>query len=57
MIDVKTLEQLNYMTSLIMEGMRLSPAVGSRMARIALDRDLVYGDLRISAGTSVGWTF
>lgn len=53
-MDVKTLEQLPYLTSLIMEGMRLSPAIGSRMARIAPDRDLFYGDLRITAGTPVG---
>lgn len=37
--DVKTLKQLPYLTSLTMEGMRLSPAIGSRMARIAPDRD------------------
>ncbi|KAJ4406179.1 hypothetical protein N0V82_010180 [Gnomoniopsis sp. IMI 355080] len=54
--DVKTLEQLPYLTSLIMEDMRLSPAIGSRMARIAPDRDLFYGDLRIPAGIPVGMT-
>lgn len=39
-----------------MEGMRLSPAIGSRMARIAPDRDLFYGAWRIPAGTPVGMT-
>ncbi|KAK8076200.1 cytochrome P450 [Apiospora phragmitis] len=58
---LKTLEQLPYLTSVIMEGMRLSPAIGSRAARIAPDRDLFYeGDdgytMRIPAGTPVGMT-
>lgn len=55
-IEVKTLEQLPYLTSVIMEGMRLSPAIGSRIARIAPDRDLFYGNLRIPTGTPVGMT-
>lgn len=55
-LEVKRLEQLPYLTSVIMEGMRLSPAIGTRMARIAPDRDLFYGDLRIPAGTPVGMT-
>lgn len=53
---IKTLEQCSYLTSVIMEGMRLSPAIGSRMARIAPDRDLSYGAWRIPAGTPVGMT-
>ncbi|OTB02598.1 hypothetical protein M426DRAFT_264424 [Hypoxylon sp. CI-4A] len=52
-LELKTLEQLPYLTSVIMEGMRLSPAIGSR---IAPDKDLFYGDLRIPAGTPVGMT-
>ncbi|KAK8017144.1 hypothetical protein PG991_008220 [Apiospora marii] len=60
LVDLKALEQLPYLTSVIMEGMRLSPAIGSRSARIAPDRDLVYGEgrraLRIPAGTPVGMT-
>lgn len=55
-LEIKTLEQLPYLTSVIMEGMRLSPAIGSRMARIAPDRDIFYGDFRIPAGTPVGMT-
>ncbi|KAI5920337.1 cytochrome P450 [Camillea tinctor] len=55
-VEVKVLEKLPYLTSVIMEGMRLSPAIGTRMARIAPDRDLFYGDLRIPAGTPVGMT-
>lgn len=55
-INVKVLEQLPYLTSVIMEGLRLSPALGTRMARIAPDRDLVYGKYRIPAGTPVGMT-
>lgn len=54
--DVKTLEQCPYLTSIIMEGMRLSPAIGTRMARVAPDRELFYGDWRIPAGTPVGMT-
>lgn len=54
--DIKTLDQLPYLTSVIMEGIRLSPAIGSRMARIAPDRDLFYGEWRIPAGTPVGMT-
>ncbi|KAK8057947.1 cytochrome P450 [Apiospora saccharicola] len=59
-LELKALEQLPYLTSVIMEGMRLSPAIGSRSSRIAPDRDLVYGEgkraLRIPAGTPVGMT-
>lgn len=55
-LEVKKLEQFPYLTSVIMEGMRLSPAIGSRMARIAPDRDLFYGNFRIPAGTPVGMT-
>jgi cytochrome P450 len=38
------------------EGLRLSPAIATRMARIAPDRDLVYGEWRIPASTPVGMT-
>ncbi|TGO37628.1 hypothetical protein BHYA_0092g00110 [Botrytis hyacinthi] len=37
LVEVKTLEQLPYLTSILMEGMRLSPAIASRSARISLD--------------------
>ncbi|EPE32163.1 Cytochrome P450 [Glarea lozoyensis ATCC 20868] len=55
-IDLKTLEQLPYLTSVIMEGLRLSPAIATRSARIAPDRELIYGRWRIPAGTPVGMT-
>lgn len=55
-VDLRTLEKLPYLTSTLMEGLRLSPAIASRMARIAPDRDLVYGEWRIPAGTPIGMT-
>ncbi|KAF7336640.1 Cytochrome P450 [Mycena venus] len=55
-LDLKMLEQLPYLTSILMEGMRHSPALATRLARIAPDRDLAYGQWRIPAGTPVGMT-
>ncbi|KAI2628595.1 cytochrome P450 [Hypoxylon sp. NC1633] len=55
-LDLKTLEQLPYLTSALMEGLRLSPAVATRMARVAQDRELTYGDWKIPPGTAVGMT-
>jgi len=55
-IDLKVLEQLPYLTSTIMEGLRLSPGIATRMARVAPDRDLFYKEWRIPAGTPVGMT-
>ncbi|KAF2967491.1 hypothetical protein GQX73_g6110 [Xylaria multiplex] len=52
--DLKVLEQLPYLKAVLMEGLRISPALGTRMARIAPDRDLLYGHWRIPAGTPVG---
>jgi cytochrome P450 len=54
--DWKTLEQLPYLTAVIMEAMRLAPAIATRSARIAQDMDLVYKHWRIPAGTPVGMT-
>ncbi|KAI0389058.1 cytochrome P450 [Xylariaceae sp. FL0594] len=55
--ELRDLEQLPFLTSVIMEGLRLSPGVATRLARIAPDRDLVYDDKwRIPAGTPVGMT-
>ncbi|KAI0909120.1 cytochrome P450 [Ustulina deusta] len=55
--DCNTLEQLPYLTAIIMEAMRLAPALASRSARIAQDKDLVYADWQIiPAGTPVGMT-
>jgi cytochrome P450 len=55
-MDLKKLEQLPYLTSIIMEALRMSPAIGSRMARIVPDKDTLYGDWIIPAGTPVGMT-
>ncbi|KAF3003834.1 hypothetical protein E8E14_003148 [Neopestalotiopsis sp. 37M] len=52
---LKQLEQLPYFTAVIKEGLRLSPGIASRMARIT-DRDLIYNDWGIPAGTPIGMT-
>ncbi|KAJ4422561.1 hypothetical protein N0V82_002789 [Gnomoniopsis sp. IMI 355080] len=52
---LQTLEQLPYLTAVLMEGLRLSPALGTRTPRIS-DQDLFYGTWRIPAGTPVGMT-
>ncbi|KAF2105429.1 cytochrome P450 [Lophiotrema nucula] len=49
------LEQLPYLTAVLNEGLRLSPAIATRAARIT-DKDLFYGRWRIPAGTPVGMT-
>ncbi|OTA88366.1 hypothetical protein M434DRAFT_80407, partial [Hypoxylon sp. CO27-5] len=54
--NLKALEQLPYLKAVLMEGMRISPAVATRMARIAPDRDILYNEWRILAGTPVGMT-
>ncbi|KAI1768599.1 cytochrome P450 [Hypoxylon sp. FL1150] len=54
--DWKTLEKLPYLTATIMESMRLAPALATRSARIAQEKDLIYADWRIPAGTPVGMT-
>ncbi|EGD95987.1 hypothetical protein TESG_03448 [Trichophyton tonsurans CBS 112818] len=54
-LTLKELEQLPYLTAVLMEGLRLSPGVGSRAARIT-DQDLFYEHWRIPAGTPVGMT-
>ncbi|RYP92043.1 hypothetical protein DL770_001821 [Monosporascus sp. CRB-9-2] len=48
--DLAPLEQLPYLTAVLMEGPRLSPGVATRLARIAPDRGLIYGKWRIPAG-------
>ncbi|KAG4222528.1 hypothetical protein PC116_g28998 [Phytophthora cactorum] len=55
-MTLKKLDQLPYLTSVIMEALRLSPALGTRMARIAPDRDLVYDGWCVPAGTPIGMT-
>lgn len=55
-LPLSTLEQLPFLTGVIREGLRLSPGVATRLARIAPDRDLYYQQWCIPAGTPVGMT-
>jgi cytochrome P450 len=55
-VDLKLLEQLPYLTSVLKEGLRLSPGIATRMARISPDRSLFYKEWEIPAGTPVGMT-
>lgn len=55
-LSLNTLEHLPYLTAVLTEGLRLSPGVATRNSRVAVDRDLVYGDWRIPAGTPMGMT-
>ncbi|KAI0391547.1 cytochrome P450 [Xylariaceae sp. FL0594] len=55
-LDLKTLERLPHLTAVLMEGLRLSPAIGTRMARISPDKDISYKQWRIPAGTPVAMT-
>lgn len=50
------LERLPYLTAVVKEGLRMSPGVATRMARIAPDREIRYGSYAIPAGTPVGMT-
>ncbi|KAG8159002.1 hypothetical protein KVR01_011445 [Diaporthe batatas] len=54
--SLQELKRLPYLTSVLMEGLRLSPALGTRMARVSPDRTLRYGGWQIPAGTPVGMT-
>ncbi|RYP40757.1 hypothetical protein DL767_001475 [Monosporascus sp. MG133] len=54
--DLRVIEKLPYLKAVLMEGLRMSPALGTRLSRIAPDRELVYGKWRIPAGTPVGMT-
>ncbi|CCC11336.1 hypothetical protein SMACR_04039 [Sordaria macrospora] len=68
--EYRDLEHLPYLTAILMEGLRLSPAAASRLQRVAPDRELVYpgpqqGNLNddkgekewtIPRGTPVGMT-
>lgn len=55
-VPLKELEQLPYLTAVIMEGLRLSPDIATRMARIAPDRDFIYDKWAVPSGTPVGMT-
>ncbi|KAI0142254.1 trichodiene oxygenase [Xylariaceae sp. FL1272] len=56
LLSLSELEQLPYLTAVLKEGLRLSPGVATRTARIAPDRDSFYGKLRIPSGTPIGIT-
>ncbi|MCJ1476010.1 hypothetical protein MMC13_004674 [Lambiella insularis] len=53
---LQRLEQLPYLTSVIMESLRLSHGVSSRLARVAPDRSIRFRDWVIPKGTPVGMT-
>ncbi|KAK7715831.1 hypothetical protein SLS63_011246 [Diaporthe eres] len=55
-LPLSTLEQLPFLTSVVREGLRLSPGLATRLARLAPDHDLFYDKWRIPAGTPVGMT-
>jgi len=55
-LDLRTLEQLPYLNAILMEGLRLSPAIATRMARITPDSGLTYDKWHIPAATPVGMT-
>lgn len=55
-LRLNDLEQLPYLTAVLMEGLRLSPGLATRLARIAPDRPLVYDKWTIPAGSPVGMT-
>ncbi|KAF2965905.1 hypothetical protein GQX73_g7677 [Xylaria multiplex] len=53
--DLKTLEQLPYLTSVLKEGFRLGGGLSTRLQRVS-EKDLFYGKWRIPAGHPVGMT-
>lgn len=55
-LTLSTLEKLPYLTGVVREGLRLSPGLATRLARVAPDRDLFYDQWRIPAGIPVGMT-
>ncbi|KAH8768275.1 trichodiene oxygenase, partial [Diaporthe sp. PMI_573] len=55
-IPLSVLKQLPFLTGCICEGLRLSPGLATRLARVTPDRDLFYGQQRIPAGTPVSMT-
>ena len=50
---LKSLEQLPYLTAVLLEGLRLSVGVASRLQRVAPDRPIRYQDWVIPPGTPV----
>ncbi|KAJ8131880.1 hypothetical protein O1611_g1741 [Lasiodiplodia mahajangana] len=52
-IELKTLEQLPYLTSVLKEGLRFGGGTSTRLQRVS-ERDLFYENWRIPAGYPVG---
>lgn len=55
-LNLAALEALPYFTAVLMEGLRISTPVTSRLQRVAPDRDLQFRQYRIPSGTPVGMT-
>lgn len=55
-VELRTTEQLSYLTLVITQGLRLSPSIATRSARTVLDTELIYDKQRIPAGMLVGIT-
>lgn len=55
-LSIPVLEKLPFLNGVIREGLRLSPGLATRLARVAPDHDLFYNEWRIPAGTPVGMT-
>ena len=53
---LQQLERLPYLTAVIMESLRLSNGVSTRLARVASDRSIYFRDWEIPKGTPVGMT-
>ncbi|KAI0906802.1 trichodiene oxygenase [Ustulina deusta] len=54
-IELKTLEQLPYLTSVLKESLRLGGGISTRLQRVS-EKDIFYGEWRIPAGHPVGMT-
>ncbi|KAK3955348.1 cytochrome P450 [Pseudoneurospora amorphoporcata] len=52
--EYRDLEHLPYLTAILMEGLRLSPAAASRLQRVAPDRELVYPQPALGDGQNGG---
>ncbi|KAI0517465.1 cytochrome P450 [Xylaria bambusicola] len=55
-LGISSLEQLPYLTAVLLEGLRISPATATRANRVASNRELSFGGRRIPAKTPVGMT-
>ncbi|KAI1122789.1 trichodiene oxygenase [Nemania abortiva] len=53
---LSSLEQLPYLTAVLLEGLRLGPATATRANRVASNRELFFRGRRIPAGTPLGMT-